>query len=232
VFVGDLDGKLHAVDLTTGKARWTYAAGAEIKSSPAVADGVVYFGDEAGRLHAVEAASGKARWTLATEAEIPGSPNVAGDCELFGSYGFLRVVDLATGAERSKIALGGYVGGSAALAGGHAYVGTFENQVLSVDLDRGAVAWRYTHPARQFPYYSSPAVTDRLVLVGGRDKMMHALDRQRGTPGGWWWAATGWSRPAPAAASSRSPWRAARRPGSSRPARRSSPRRRWPRGAW
>ena len=34
VYVGSLDGMLHAVDLATGKPKWTYQAGIEIKASP------------------------------------------------------------------------------------------------------------------------------------------------------------------------------------------------------
>ena len=37
VYVGGLDGKLHAVDLMTGTPKWVYEATAEIKSSPTIA---------------------------------------------------------------------------------------------------------------------------------------------------------------------------------------------------
>ncbi|MEO1084687.1 MAG: PQQ-binding-like beta-propeller repeat protein, partial [Acidobacteriota bacterium] len=40
--------------------------------------------------------------------------------------------------------------------------------------------WRYKHPEREFPFYSSPAVTSEVVVVGGRDKMIHALDVKTG----------------------------------------------------
>ena len=45
---------------------------------------------------------------------------------------------------------------------------------------RGAVRWRYEHPVRKFPFYSSPAVHDGLVVIGGRDKIVHALDAATG----------------------------------------------------
>ena len=52
-----------------------------------------------------------------------------------------------------------------------------------------AVEWAYEHPRKKFPYYSSPAVgpidepgkTRRwAVVVGGRDKMVHAIDSDTG----------------------------------------------------
>ena len=40
--------------------------------------------------------------------------------------------------------------------------------------------WRYRHPDRNFPFYSSAAIAQDLIIVGGRDKMLHAIDRQSG----------------------------------------------------
>src|SRR4030095_8118245 len=44
-----------------------------------------------------------------------------------------------------------------------------------VNLTEHRVAWRYHHPHRQFPFYSSAAVTTNRVVVGGRDKLVHGL---------------------------------------------------------
>ena len=71
---------------------------------------------------------------------------------------------------------------STAIHAGRAYLGTFGNEVLSVDLDTGAIRWRYAHAVRKFPFYSSPAVTDQAVVIGGRDKLVHALNPQTGQP--------------------------------------------------
>jgi outer membrane protein assembly factor BamB len=97
-----------------------------------------------------------------------------------GCDGYLRVIDTASGAVAHSLPVGGYVGASPALAGGCAYVGTFENEVLAVELDSERVLWRYSNPERHFAFYSSPAVTEELVLVGGRDKQLHAIDRASG----------------------------------------------------
>jgi len=70
--------------------------------------------------------------------------------------------------------------GSAALAGGRAYVGHYENEFLCFDLEKGTNVWRYHD--RAFPYFSSPAVTDRWVVFGGRDKRLHCVRRDDGSP--------------------------------------------------
>jgi outer membrane protein assembly factor BamB len=63
---------------------------------------------------------------------------------------------------------------------GVAYFGTFDNQVVALDLKTRAVRWRYEHPDRKFPFYSSAAVTADTVLLGGRDRMLHALEAGTG----------------------------------------------------
>ena len=72
-------------------------------------------------------------------------------------------------------------GASPAIEKDRAYYGTFNNDVLAVDLRTGTTVWRYEHPERHFPFYSSAAVTNGKVVLGGRDKMVHCLDTDTGT---------------------------------------------------
>jgi len=57
VYVGSDDGRLYAFrsagcGAATCLPRWSYATGAAVKSSPAVAHGMVYVGSDDGRLYA------------------------------------------------------------------------------------------------------------------------------------------------------------------------------------
>jgi outer membrane protein assembly factor BamB len=61
-----------------------------------------------------------------------------------------------------------------------AFYGTFDNEVLGVNLRTRRIAWRYTHPQRQFPFYSSTGVVLGRVVLGGRDKMVHCLNAATG----------------------------------------------------
>ena len=40
--------------------------------------------------------------------------------------------------------------------------------------------WSYRN--RNFPYFSSPAITTERVIFGGRDKMLHCVNRADGKP--------------------------------------------------
>jgi len=66
------------------------------------------------------------------------------------------------------------------LAALRADLATARPVVLAIDLGKRAAAWRYEHAARHFPFYASAAVTADRVIVGGRDKLVHALDRRTG----------------------------------------------------
>jgi outer membrane protein assembly factor BamB len=77
-----------------------------------------------------------------------------------------------------EIEAGGYIAGSLAMKDRRAYFGHFENEFLCIDIARGTRQWVYRD--RNFPYFSSPAIAGERVLVGGRDKKLHCLDRETG----------------------------------------------------
>ena len=65
--------------------------------------------------------------------------------------------------------------------GDRAYFGTFNNEVLALDLKRAEDRLAlHAIPIAQFPFYSSAALADGRVIVGGRDKLVHAIDAATG----------------------------------------------------
>ena len=52
--------------------------------------------------------------------------------------------------------------------------------MLALDLAAQKILWRYEDPERQFPFYSSAALAGGRVIVGGRDKLVHAIDAATG----------------------------------------------------
>ena len=109
-----------------------------------------------------------------TPSIVNGVAHFAGCDEVF------HAVDVKTGKERIATSATAYTGASVALVNNVAYFGTFDNQVLALDLGSRKVLWRYEHPDRKFPFYSSAAVVDGTVVLGGRDRMVHALDAKTG----------------------------------------------------
>ncbi|UCD28507.1 MAG: PQQ-binding-like beta-propeller repeat protein, partial [Planctomycetota bacterium] len=181
VFFGDSGGVFHAVKIRDGSGKWTFQTDGEIISSTNYMEGKLLFGSYDGYLYCVAAGDGKLIWKTETEGRIHGTPGIAGDKVLVaGCDEDLHVFRLNDGANIGTVNMGSFSGASAAIRGSRVYVGTFNNEVISVDWENKQIAWNYKHPERDFPFYASAAVTDKLVIIGGRDKIVHALDADTG----------------------------------------------------
>jgi eukaryotic-like serine/threonine-protein kinase len=78
VYIGAEDGRLYAIDATTGRQRWAATAGNQVQSSPIVVDGVVLVGSFDGALYAFDATTGSERWRVQAGTVIGQSPTSAG----------------------------------------------------------------------------------------------------------------------------------------------------------
>jgi outer membrane protein assembly factor BamB len=191
VYVGDAAGVLHAVRARDGAGIWTFKTGQEIKSSPVVTNGMVLIGSYDGILYSVDAATGKERWKFETEGQpVHATPAVFdGMVFIAGCDESFRAVSVAEGRQVFQVAAGANTAASPLIEGGRAYFGTFNNEVLAFDLKTRRIAWQYQNAERQFPFYSSAAFVGGRIVVGGRDKLVHAIDAASGKPA--WTFATG-----------------------------------------
>ena len=110
----------------------------------------------------------------ATPAVVDGVAYFGGCDEVF------RGVRVSDGEEVLNLPAGAYTAASPAIRGTRAYFGTFDNEVLALDLSSREVLWRYEHHTRHFPFYSSALNVDGKVIIGGRDRMVHAIDETTG----------------------------------------------------
>ena len=51
VFIGSGDGSIYAVDVKSGKQKWTYEIGDNIRSSPAITEGKLVIGCDDGKIY-------------------------------------------------------------------------------------------------------------------------------------------------------------------------------------
>lgn len=176
VYIGDLGGVLHAVNAPDGKPLWTFKSGSEIKSSPVVVGDRVLIGSYDQHLYCLSTRNGSVVWKFKTEGPVHCTPGISGGLAFIaGCDEVFRAIRIADGKEIFSVASGSYTGASPALRGGAAFYGTFANEVLMVSLKDKRIVWRYQHPQRKFPFYSSAAVVADRVVVGGRDKLVHGL---------------------------------------------------------
>ncbi|MCY3723427.1 MAG: PQQ-binding-like beta-propeller repeat protein [Candidatus Poribacteria bacterium] len=191
VYFGDGDGFFHAVDINTQETQWQFTTEGEIISSANVVGDRVLFGSYDGFLYCLNRGSGELVWKLETEGYVHGTPGIwtqvssgSDKADNFaivtGCDSYLRVININDGTQTQQIDLGAYVGASPAISQDRVYCGTYGTEILGVALDTGEIAWRYRHPKRRFPFFASAALTEDSVIIGGRDKMVHALSQATG----------------------------------------------------
>src|SRR2546428_2441979 len=185
VFFGSTDASLYAVEAASGRQLWKYETGDKILGAPnwvksPMGDANwVLVGSYDFKLHCVEAATGRTNWVYETGNYINGSPaGFEGKTAFGGCDAILHVISLAKGEKGKEIEAGADIARSAAVADNRAYFGHYENEFLCIDIGEEKRAW--TFKDRDFPYFSSPAVTKDLVVFGGRDKRLHCVQRDTG----------------------------------------------------
>jgi outer membrane protein assembly factor BamB len=195
LFLSSTDGQLYALNADTGAELWKFTAEDKISSGAIVikspggtADWVLVNGYD-GTTRVLNGADGKTVWTYKTDDYINGSPAVVDRRYLVfgGCDAQLHVVNLRDGTLVKKIATSAQIPASIATFGAWAFCGNYANEAVAFDVEGGRVAWTYQD--KTLPFFSSPAISDRLVLIGSRDKHLHAIDRQSGA--GVWKFSTG-----------------------------------------
>ena len=132
----------------------------------------------------------KLLWTFNTEDEVKGSIVVVGDKALFGSVdgpltvvggcdAVAHIIDLGSGEKIGGVEVGSPIAGSMAMIDGQVYFGHYGEEVLALDVKTQKQLWKYED--RKFAYFSTPAVTADRVIIGGRDKRIHCLNRKDGS---------------------------------------------------
>ena len=181
LYVGDMDGRFHCIDTATGKPLWNYSAGAEIDSGANFFGDKILFGSQDATLYCLKADSGELVWKHAINDQIRCSPTIVAD-RIFvaGCDGLLHIIDAKTGEAKLGVEIESPTGVTPAALGDHVYFGTEAGVFFCINWKKGEVAWRFQDRESSQAFRSSPAVQDQLVIFGGRNRRVHALDSQTG----------------------------------------------------
>ena len=180
IYLGDEDGVLHAINRQSGKGLWKFTTGAEIFSSAAIYEEKIIFGSYDNFLYGLNM-DGSLAWKYGTQGYVHCAPAVAdGVTFIAGCDEHLRTIDVKSGEQRHELKLETYLIASPAIVGDFLYVGTYASEVVAVNWKTQTVAWRYRSKHGEYPFHSSAAVTEKYVVIGGRDKYIHGIDRETG----------------------------------------------------
>ena len=161
-----------------GTLLWNFTTGSWIQSTPAVAEGMVYFGSHDDNVYALDAETGALIWWYTTESNVWPSPAVAGGIVYTGDYASnVYALDAETGALIWKYTTGGSITSSPAVADGVVYIGSHDRKVYALDAETGAFLWSYMTGGE---VTSGPAVVNGVVYVGSYDDRVYALDASSG----------------------------------------------------
>ncbi len=206
-------GALAALDLATGNPKWVFVADYERRfeaknlhgyapkqqtipdawdvytSSPAVANGKVYFGSGDGGIYAVDTSTGLLQWKFQTGDVVHGSPAVVGGVVYIGGYDSrLYALDAQTGLLKWVFQAGvdpaahNQVGfqASPAVVDGVVYIGCRDAHIYAIDASTGKEIWDY--PTSKSWVNTTPAVRDGVVYAATSDSSrLMALDAKTGS---------------------------------------------------
>src|ERR1044071_4477590 len=85
---------------------WKFASGSPVRSTPAFADGRLYFGNREGFFYALDAATGREEWRFKSGGPVASSPAVYKGTVFFSSVdGYLYALNTADGSLKWKLRL-------------------------------------------------------------------------------------------------------------------------------
>jgi len=153
---------------------WRFRCEDEVRSSPAVHNGVVYVGAYDHNLYAINAKNGEFLWKYATEGGIGSSPCVAGGHVFVGSSDrLLYAINADTGRISWTCPTQASVWSSPRAAFDHVFFGSDDGYLYAVNVHSGRVAWKFEADG---PVRSSPAVGNDAIYVGCEGGVVYAVD--------------------------------------------------------
>lgn len=200
LYFGCGDGNLYAIDNETGKERWRFKTAGAVYSSPAVTSTTVYFSSRDGYLYAVDARAGKELWKFKMGKDLGNenywdnylsSPVITGNNLFIGSSdGYLYAFNISTKNLTWKYNAGARIRTTPAVAGDQVVFGSNLGIITSVSRVTGKLQWKFATNGAAFTFesgdndrksiYCAAAIQDGVVVTGGRDGIIYALDLKTG----------------------------------------------------
>ena len=93
----------------------------------------------------------------------------------------LHQVEIKDGLLRKSQPVASYVAGSVAVDKGVTFIGDYDGKFTCMDLKSGKELWFFQNKDNMQPFVASPALSDKRVYAGSRDKYIYALNRKDGS---------------------------------------------------
>ncbi len=158
--------------------KWTFTCEDEVRSSPRIADGVLYIGCYDNNLYALDARDGSFLWKFPTDGGIASTPCIYEEMVLIGSEdGALYAISRRSGRKAWSCATAGCVRSSPRVELGHVFFGSDDACLYAVNVQSGRVVWKFQSAG---PIRSTPCIANEMVYFGSDDGYIYALDMRSG----------------------------------------------------
>jgi hypothetical protein len=167
---------------------WKFNTGNWVGSSPALADGKVYFGTDGSYIDALNAFNGEVLWQYPTIYGVSSSPAIV-DGKVYVGSRDLNVYCLngTTGAQLWKFKTNAWITCSPAVADGKVYVGegmhvnAHSRNIYCLDALDGSLIWNFTVNYTGLWVSSSPAVAYGNLYVGSDNGFLYVFGSSQGS---------------------------------------------------
>lgn len=157
---------------------WTASTEGDIRSSPAVSQGMIYVGSWDHHVYAFDAFDGGQYWKTPTRSFISSKPVVQQDLVYVGSADHnLYALHAATGEIRWSFLTRSFITSSPVVMNNTIYIGSWDYYLYAVDASSGSLRWSViTGDA----IVASPVITNGMIYVGVRDGKLYAFEAATG----------------------------------------------------
>ena len=192
VYVGSMDNWLYSVDRKTGVLIWKFDTHGPVISSPLSYKNLVIIGSRNSDLYALQKDTGSPEWIYSYWTSWVESSGIIVDDRLYigsSDSGNVYCLDPTTGEEYWTSFVGGSAWGNPAFSANNLYTGVVgtvgysidhKGAFVCLDASSGMEKWRFdyqpTPDQLTFGVYSTPLVSDGMVLFGGLDEVFYAFE--------------------------------------------------------
>jgi outer membrane protein assembly factor BamB len=174
VYLGDMDGKIYALQLADGKEVWTHKVESGFIAAPAVRGNLLYIGDIDGKFYALDVKTGEPKWTFQADAEIDSGANFWKENVLFGSQDAnLYCLNAESGKLVWKFQIQDQIRCMPTIVGDRSFVAGCDSLLHIVDLTQGREAASVPIEA---PTGVTPAVLGDNVFFGTEAGVFFAVN--------------------------------------------------------
>ncbi len=172
VYFGNENGDFFCVTLR-GVTKWRYKAKRAITSSPAYADGIIFFGSVDSQLYALDAKSGLIIWRFRMAKATISTPYIFENYIFSGSVDAnIYCIDTHSSKEVWHFTTENQVTGSPVVHKDSLYCGSVDGTMYCLEYRTGRLRWKF--PTQQ-PITGTPIIYNDTLFFGSTDHCVYAI---------------------------------------------------------